>query len=347
MLKPYIAKVMDRQDLSAAEAEDAMQIIMTGQATLAQIGGYLVALRMKGETVAEITGSARAMRLQASSVPLNINGDPLLDTAGTGGDGKHTFNISTTAAFVVAGAGRKVAKHGNRAASSQCGSADVLGALGVNLDLAPDAVAACIDAVGIGFLFAPKFHPAMKHAIGPRRELGQRTIFNVLGPLTNPAGATHQLIGVYDAALTDRLAAVLGELGGRAAFVVHGHGGLDELTTSGPNRVSRLQDGVVTTFELDAAEFGLRRATPADLGGGDPHQNAHLMKELLSGRDAGPRRDVVLLNAAAALATEDGDFPAALVLAEDSLTSGAALDKLESLVAYSQHLAQTATTFVM
>lgn len=341
MLKPYIAKVMQGKNLTTQEAEEAMRMIMTGQASQAQIGGYLVALRMKGETVAEITGSARAMREQVNRVQPLVNGDPLLDTAGTGGDGAHTFNISTAAAFVVAGAGRKVAKHGNRAASSRCGSADVLGTLGVNLDLTADQVAVCIEQVGIGFMFAPKFHPAMKHAIGPRRELGQRTIFNLLGPLTNPAGATHQLIGVYDGALTHSLAEVLGELGGRAAFVVHGYGGLDELTTRGPNRVSRLRDGKVNTFELDARDFGLRRAAEDDLVGGDPETNATMLKDLLSGRDSSPRRDVVLLNAAAALATEDGDFERSLKEAEQALDSGAALDKLESLAAFSQTVAQT------
>ena len=340
MLKPYIAKVMDYHNLTAQEAEAAMQIIMTGQATPAQIGAYLVGLRMKGESVAEITGSARAMRAQASPIHLTINGDPLLDTAGTGGDGAHTFNISTAAAFVLAGAGRKVAKHGNRAASSRCGSADVLGALGVNLDLTPDQVAQCIEQVGIGFLFAPKFHPAMKHAIGPRREIGQRTIFNLLGPLTNPAGATHQLIGVYDSELTHSLAEVLGELGGKAAFVVHGYGGLDELTTSGPNQVSHLQDGKVNTFVLDAGDFGLRRVKRDELQGGEPALNARMLRDLLSGRDDSPRRDVVLLNAAAAMATQDGDFSRGLELASQSLDSGAALEKLDALAAFSQTLAQ-------
>lgn len=336
MLKPYIAKVMKGQNLTAAEAEEAMNVLMTGQATPAQIGGYLVALRMKGETVDEIVGSARAMRANASRVQVSSNGEPLLDTAGTGGDGQHTFNISTAAAFVIAGTGRKVAKHGNRAASSRCGSADVLSALGVNLDLTPEQVGTCIEQVGIGFLFAPKFHPAMKHAIGPRRELGQRTIFNLLGPLTNPAGATHQLIGVYDPALTHPLAEVLGALGVCAAFVVHGHGGLDELTTAGPNRLSHLQNGRVTTFEMDAADLGLRRASLADLRGGEPAENAALLRALLSGEDRTPRRDVVLLNAAAALATENGDFPAALKEAEQSLSSGEALKKLDALVAFSQ-----------
>jgi anthranilate phosphoribosyltransferase len=342
MIKPFIAKLMRRENLSAAEAEQAMQIIMSGQATDAQIGGYLIALRLKGETVDEITGSARAMRAIASKVPYNVDGYPLLDTAGTGGDGAHTFNISTTSAFVIAGAGRRVAKHGNRAASSRCGSADVLNALGVNLDLTPEQVAACIAQVGIGFIFAPRFHPAMKYAIGPRRELGQRTIFNLLGPLTNPAGATHQLIGVYDPGLTQPIAEVLGSLGGRAAFVVHGFGGLDELTTNGPNRVSHLCDGRVSTYEMDAASLGLRPASAEDLRGGDPAENAAVMRALLTGQDQSPRRDVVLLNSAAALATETGDFPAALADATRSLDSGAALAKLDALVSLSQSIAQQA-----
>jgi anthranilate phosphoribosyltransferase len=342
MLKPFIAKVMRREHLTAEEAEQAMHIIMTGQASDAQIGGFLVALRMKGETVEEITGSARAMRSFASHVPNRSNGSPLLDTAGTGGDGAHTFNISTTAAFVIAGAGRRVAKHGNRAASSRCGSADVLNALGVNLDLTPEQVADCIQHVGIGFIFAPRFHPAMKYAINPRRELGQRTIFNLLGPLTNPAGATHQLIGVYDPALTEPLAEVLGSLGGRAAFVVHGYGGLDELTTSGANRVSHLKDGKVSTYALDPTAYGLRPAAARDLQGGDPPENAAMLRALLCGEDTGPRRDVVLLNSAAALATEHGDFEAALVEARRSIDTGAALQKLDALVSFSQQVAKNA-----
>jgi anthranilate phosphoribosyltransferase len=340
MLKPYIAKVMNRQNLSPLEAEEAMNIIMTGQATQAQIGAYLVALRMKGETVEEITGSARAMRAQASPVPHLSEDTPMLDTAGTGGDGAHTFNISTTAAFVIAGAGRRVAKHGNRAASSQCGSADVLGSLGVNLDLTPDQVGQCIEQVGIGFLFAPKFHPAMRYAIGPRREIGQRTIFNLLGPLTNPAGAAYQLIGVYDPSLTQPIAEVFGALGGQAAYVVHGAGGLDELTTSGPNRVSRLQNGQVETFELDAAQYGLRPAGPSDLHGGDPAENAVIMRAILSGEDRSPRRDVVLFNAAAALATTQQSFESALLEAEESLNSGSALYKLDNLIQVSQGMLQ-------
>lgn len=339
MLKPYITKVINGQDLSAKEAKEAMDIIMTGQATQAQIGGYLVALRMKGETVEEIAGSARTMREQAARVPVMLaEGEPLLDTAGTGGDGSHSFNISTAAAFVIAGAGRKVAKHGNRGVSSACGSADVLMGLGVNMELTPEQVGACIDEVGIGFMFAPKFHPAMKHAIGPRRELGQRTIFNVLGPLTNPAGATHQLIGVYDPTLTKPLAEVLGELGSDGAFVIHGHGGLDELTTGGPNQVSHLKDGSVSTYELNAADYNLRPATADDLCGGDPADNAQRMRALLSSEDQGPCRDVVLFNAAAALSLTTDSFSTALDEATQSLESGAALQKLDALVAMSQSL---------
>jgi anthranilate phosphoribosyltransferase len=339
MLKPYIQKVINHQNLTVDEAEAAMTIIMDGQATDAQIGGYLIGLRMKGETVDEITGSARSMRAHAAPITLNINSEDLLDTAGTGGDGAHTFNISTAAAFVIAGTGRKVAKHGNRAASSKCGSADVLAELGVNLDLTPEQVGGCIDEVGIGFLFAPKFHPAMKHAIGPRRQLGQRTIFNLLGPLTNPAGATHQVIGVFDPELTQPMAEVLGELGGRAAMVVHGHGGLDELTTAGPNRISHLKDGQVETYEMDAADLGLKRAAPEDLRGGEPEENARMLRALLSGEDETPRRDVVVLNAAAALASESGDFPAAIAEAQQALDSGAALTKLNHLTIKSQSYA--------
>ena len=334
MLKPYLAKVMNYQHLTAAEAEQAMHIIMKGEATPAQIAGYLVALRMKGETSEEILGSARAMRAHARRV--NVPGAPLVDTAGTGGDGAHTFNISTAAAFVIAGSGRRVAKHGNRAASSRCGSADVLEALGVRIDLSPQQVAQCIEAVGIGFLFAPNFHPAMKHAVGPRRELGQRTLFNLLGPLTNPAGAAYQLLGVYDAALVSTLAQVLMELGAAGAMVVHGYGGLDELSTGGPNLVSLMVGGRVDTYKLDAADLGLRRAAPEDLRGGQPQENAAILRAILENRDDSPRRDVVLLNSAAAIAAQSGDLRGALQEAEQSLSSGAALERLEALISFSQ-----------
>ena len=334
MIKDAIAKTIRRENLTQAEAEAAMMDIMTGNATQAQIGAYLIALRMKGETVDEITGSARAMRANVVRVPVKTAGT-LYDTAGTGGDGKHTYNISTAAAFVIAGAGRRVAKHGNRAASSQCGSADVLSALGVNLDLTPEQVGQAIDEVGIGFLFAPKFHPAMKYAVGPRKEIGQRTIFNVLGPLTNPAGAEVQIIGVFDPELTETMAQVLSELGSRAAYVVHGAGGMDELSTVGPNRVSHLKDGKVTTTTLDAEALGLPRGDMADLAGGTPEDNAKILRGVLSGSLNGTRKNAVLLNAAAALAAESGDFEEGLALARQALESGAALGKLEQLVEFS------------
>ncbi len=334
MIKDAIAKTIRCEDLTQAEAEAAMMDIMTGNATPAQIGAYLIALRMKGETVDEITGSARAMR--ANSVPVPVKKDrTLYDTAGTGGDGKHTFNISTAAAFVIAGAGCKVAKHGNRAASSQCGSADVLGALGVNLDLTPEQVGQAIDEVGIGFLFAQKFHPAMRFVGGPRKEIGQRTIFNVLGPLTNPAGAEVQIIGVFDPELTEPLAQVLGELGSRAAFVVHGAGGMDELNTVGANRVSHLKDGKVTTMTLEPEMLDLPRGEMADLTGGTPDDNAKILRGVLSGSLNGARKNAVLLNAAAALAAESGDLREGFAQAKQALESGAALKKLDELVAFS------------
>ncbi len=342
MLKPFIAKAINRTDLTADEAEAAMSAIMTGQATQAQIGAYLTALRMKGETIEEITGSVRAMRANALKVDVTDRTTPIFDIVGTGGDGAHTFNISTAAAFVLAGTGRQVAKHGNRAASSQCGSADVLSALGVNLELTPEQVGKAIDEIGIGFMFAPKFHPAMKHAIGARKEIGQRTIFNILGPLTNPAGADVQLTGVFNPELTEPLAHVLKELGSRAAFVIHGHGGTDELTPCGPNRVSHLKDGAVRTYELDPAEFGLPRATVADLRGGTPEESAAMMHDLLGGKLTGARRDAVLLNAAGALAAETGDFKAALSETRAALEDGRALAKLKALVAFSQSFVQPA-----
>lgn len=335
MLKPFIAKVINRADLTSFEAEDAMTVIMTGGATPAQIGAYLVALRMKGETIPEITGSVRAMRAVAVKVKLDTT-ESVYDIVGTGGDGAHTFNISTAAAFVLAGTGRKVAKHGNRAASSQCGSADVLSALGVNLDLTPEKVAASIQQIGIGFMFAPKFHPAMKYAVGPRKEIGQRTIFNVLGPLTNPAGANIQLTGVYDAKLTEPLAHVLNQLGSKAALVIHGANGLDELNPTGVNRVSHLKNGAVETYNFNPADLGLAPATVQDLRGGSPDESAEMMRQILSGNLKGARRDAVLLNAAAALAAETGDFKSALAEAEASLNSGTALNKLNALVEFTK-----------
>ena len=332
-LKSAITKVVDGQDLSVAEAQAAMDIIMSGEATSAQIGSYLTALRMKGETVEEIAGSAASMRDHVVSVQVALSpGEMLVDTCGTGGDGKNTFNISTTAAFVVAGHGVKVAKHGNRAASSKSGSADVLMALGGNLDLDAAQVAECVDEVGIGFLYAINHHPAMRYAIGPRRELGLRTIFNLLGPLTNPASATHQLMGIFDPNLTETLARVLGALGTQAAFVVHGADGLDELSTTGLNRVSRLENGDVNTFEMDPAALGLDRAMLEDMAGGTPEENAQITYDILSGKDQGPRADIVLINAAAALCLESNDWPAGLQKARESIHSGGALDCLESWI---------------
>jgi anthranilate phosphoribosyltransferase len=321
------------------EAEAVMNQIMTGNATDAQIGAYLMALRMKGETPDEITGSARAMRANAQHVPTQIDGD-LLDTCGTGGDKSGTFNISTTVAFVAAGAGARVAKHGNRAASSKCGSADVLGELGVNLDLTPEQVGQCINEVGIGFLFATKLHPAMKHAIGPRRQMGVRTIFNILGPLTNPAGAQRQLMGIFAADLTDMVAHVLGNLGSKSAMVVSGYGGLDELTTTGPNHVSHYKDGAVRTYEFDPRDYGFPGANIADLLGDDAPHNARILTDILSGDLRDAKRDVVVLNAGAALLAAGivDDLEAGIQRAAEIIDSGAALAKLEALVAYSQKL---------
>ncbi|MBI1792709.1 MAG: anthranilate phosphoribosyltransferase [Chloroflexi bacterium] len=335
-LKPFIAKIINRTDLTADEAEEAMNLIMTGQATPAQVSAYLVSLRMKGETIPEITGSVRAMRANAVKVKLANPNERIYDIVGTGGDGAHTFNISTAAAFVLAGTGRKVAKHGNRAASSQCGSADVLSALGVNLDLTVEQVAQAIEQVGIGFMFAPKFHPAMKYAIGPRKEIGQRTIFNILGPLTNPANANIQITGVFDPKLTEPLAQVLNELGSKAAMVIHGAGGTDELNTCGVNRISHLKDGAVKTYDLDPATLGFSLAVIQDLRGGTPDASAVMMRDLLSGKLNGARRDSVLLNTAGALAAETGDFKSALDEATASLDSGKALAKLNALVEFSK-----------
>jgi anthranilate phosphoribosyltransferase len=342
MIKESINQLLDGESLTAQQAEAVMGQIMTGAATPAQIAGFLVALRVKGETVDEITGCARAMRRAA--VPVRPTRTDVVDTCGTGGDRAGTFNISTTTAFVVAGAGLGVAKHGNRSVSSRSGSADVLEALGVRLDLAPEQVAGAIDDIGIGFLFAPKLHPAMRYAIGPRRELGVRTVFNILGPLTNPAGAAAQLLGVYDASLTEVLARVLQQLGGRAACVVHGFGGLDELTTAGPNRVSYFggpANGHVVTEVLDPAGLGFAAAPAEALRGGDPQENARITRRVLAGEDRGPRRDVVLLNAAAALLAGGmaADLEEGVDRAAASIDCGAALSTLEALVTYSQRSA--------
>lgn len=326
--------------LQEDEAEAVMHQIMTGGATEAQIGAYLMALRMKGETHDEITGSARAMRSNGQHVVTKYEGD-LLDTCGTGGDRSGTFNISTTVAFVAAGAGIKVAKHGNRAASSKCGSADVLAQLGVSLDLTPEQVAECIDEVGIGFLFAAKMHPAMKYAIGVRKQMAIRTIFNILGPLTNPAGAQRQLMGVFAPDLTDFLAHVLGKLGSKSAMVVNGYGGLDELTTTGPNRVSHFKDGQVRSYEINPQDYGFRGASISELLGDDAPTNAAILRGILSGEIRDAKRDVVLLNAAAALVAADyvADIGEGVKRAGEIIDSGAALAKLDELVSMSQKIA--------
>jgi anthranilate phosphoribosyltransferase len=326
--------------LSVTDAEAVMHQIMRGEATEAQIGAYLMGLRMKGETQDEITGSALAMRANAERVYTMQAGSDLLDTCGTGGDKSGTFNISTTVAFVAAAAGVPVAKHGNRASTSKCGSADVLAALGVNLDLTPEQVGRCVDDVGIGFLFAAKLHPAMKHAIGPRRQMAVRTIFNILGPLTNPAGARRQLMGVFAGDLTELLGSVLGELGAESAMVVSGYGGLDELTTTGPNHISHFQNGRVETYELDPRDFGFHPASIAELLGGDSETNAGILRGVLSGEIRDARRDVVLLNAGAALvvAGKAADIAEGIALAGATIDNGVALTKLESFIRYTQEV---------
>jgi anthranilate phosphoribosyltransferase len=335
MIRESIAKLAEGCDLTRAESESVMNEIMDGVATHAQMAAFLTALRVKGETVEEITGCAQVMRGKAIAVEPSRT--DLVDTAGTGGDGAGTFNISTTAAFVIAGAGLGVAKHGNRAVSGQSGSADVLEALGVNLDLTPAQVAQCIDKVGIGFLFAQKLHPAMKNVAPVRKELGIRTIFNILGPLTNPARTPAQIVGVYDPQLTATMASVLHALGVRAAFVFHSADGLDELTTTGINHVARFDNGSVHEEELDACDLGLSRASRQDLRGGQAQENAGILRAILSGAERGPKRDVVTLNAAAALVAggKADDLGAGLKLASDAIDSGRAISALDGLVALS------------
>ena len=339
-----IKKAVDRQDLSAEEAESVLDQIMTGQCTDAQIASLLTALRMKGETVSELTGFARVMRRKAAAVrprarvASEIGGterEALIDTCGTGGDISGSFNISTATAFVVAGCGVRVAKHGNRSVSSQCGSADVVEALGVKIELEPDRIAACIDEVGIGFLHAPLLHEAMKYVAPARRQMGIRTIFNMLGPITNPAGANAQVIGVYAAHLTEVLAGVLRALGSARALVVHGSDGLDEITISAESKVTELKDGELTTYTVKPEDFGLSRATLEEVRGGDASQNSQIILEVLEGSE-GPRRDVVLLNAAAALVASSraGDFLEGVRLAADSIDTGRARAKLERLIQF-------------
>ncbi|MFO0707883.1 MAG: anthranilate phosphoribosyltransferase [Nitrospira sp.] len=335
MIKDALVKLADRTDLSEKEAEEVMAEIMDGAATPAQIAAYLMGLRLKGETVDEIAGSARAMRARATKIRV---GSPIVvDTCGTGGDGGHTFNISTTAAFVVAGTGLTVAKHGNRSISSRSGSADVLAALGVKIDLSPDRVADCVNEVGIGFLFAPLFHGAMKHCAGPRQEMGIRTLLNVLGPLTNPAGATHQVLGVYDIRLTEILAKVLLQLGSQHCFVIHGMDGLDELTLCERTKVSEGKGGVISNYFVSPEEFDLPRVHRKEIAGGTPEDNARITRDILQGMK-GTKRDIVCLNAAAAIVAgqKAKTLKEGFRLAQQALDSGAAADKLDRLIAYSK-----------
>ncbi len=330
MIKDAIRKVVEGQNLARSEAVAAMTEIMSGEATDAQISALITGLRMKGETIDEISGFAEVMREKALQV--NPKAEKLIDTCGTGGDLSHTFNISTTAAFVVSGAGLAVAKHGNRSVSSSCGSADLLVALGVKLDIEPDAVADAIDNVGIGFLFAPALHKAMKYAIGPRKEIAIRTVFNILGPLTNPAKARFQILGVYDPGLTNTMAQVLSTLGTEGALVVHGSG-LDEITTTGETKISQIKDGKITSYTINPKDLGLKTASAESLVGGSSETNAKITKDVLAGLN-GPARDIVLLNASGALvaANEAKNFEDGLEQAARSIDSGNALSKLEALV---------------
>lgn len=330
MLRDYLAHLLGGQDFSTAQAEQAMGIIMSGQASQAQIGSFLTALRLKGISGSEIAGFAAAMRQH--SLRIACGRQDLLDTCGTGGDGKGTFNISTATAFVAAGAGIAVAKHGNRGISSSCGSADVLTALGVKVDLAPEAVAQAIENIGIGFLYAPVFHQAMKHAAKPRQELGFRTVFNLLGPLTNPAGAERQLIGVYEAAAAGKVAEALVNLGIQRAMVVHSFDGLDEISTAAPTQVVEVQNGEMKTYVIYPEELGFTLCDQQAYRGGSPADNAVLLRGLLQG-DQGPKRDVVLINAAAALVVggKAETLAEGVAIAAASLDSGAAYAKLTEL----------------
>ena len=353
MTSPIIADavraLVERRNLSRVEAAGAMDAIMSGAATNAQIAAFLVALRMKGETVEELIGFAQVMRQKV--VRVRTRGDEvagltgtdremLIDTCGTGGDASGTFNVSTATTFVVAGAGLKVAKHGNRSSSTLCGSADVVEALGISLELTPAQVGRCIDEIGIGFMYAPLLHTAMKHVMPARREIGVRTVFNLLGPLTNPAGANAQLIGVASAGLTEPLARVLAELGTIRAFVVHGADGLDEISNTGESQISEVHEGVVRSSRVRPEDFGLPRATIRDLRGGDRGENAQIIRLVLGG-EPGPRRDIVLMNAAAALVAggKARDLKEGVGMASQSIDSGAAASKLAALVERSQSLA--------
>lgn len=333
MIQESLKKMVQRQDLDESEMAEVMTEIMSGSASEAQIGGVMAALATKGETFAELAGAARAMRRKATRV--QVTAQTVVDTCGTGGDRAGTFNISTTAAFVVAGCGVTVAKHGNRSVSSQCGSADLLEALGVRLEVVPEIVEEAIGEIGIGFLFASLYHGAMRHAAKPRRDLGIRSIFNMLGPLTNPAGANCQLLGVYAPELTEMFAQALRLLGTRRALVVHGHDGLDEISVCAPTRVTELKDGTIRTYDLTPQQLLGRQARREEIAGGEASVNAAITRGILTG-EKGPKRDITVVNAAAALiaAGVAGDFPEAIRAAESALDEGKAAAKLEALVRF-------------
>ena len=336
MFTEYLSKIVQRIDLSETEMSEVMMEIFSGNITEAQIGALMAALATKGETFEELAGAAKAMRRKAKRIQTSIGA--VVDTCGTGGDGAQTFNISTTTAFVVSGCGVTVAKHGNRSVSSRCGSADLLEALGVNLETAPEIVEEAVREIGIGFLFAPLYHSAMRFAAKPRKEIGLRSIFNMLGPLTNPAGADCQLLGVYAPELTEMFANALQLLGTKRAFVVHGHDGLDEISVCAPTRVSELNDGMIRTYDIHPEQYFGELADPETLKGRDPEKNASITRAILGG-EKNSGRNVVILNAAAALtaAGKTDDLKTGIQSAERAIDQGSALEKLEALIAYTTH----------
>ena len=349
MMKKLIAKIVRGEDLTETEMERAMDGIMTGTATPAQIGTFITALRLKGETVDEITGAARAMRAKTPKIcvknnlvnidrdEINVEDETILDIVGTGEEGTRTFNVSTATALVAAGAGIKVAKYGHRAVSNLCGSADVLENLGVNLDLTSTDVETCINEIGIGFLYSPLFHGALKHAAGPRNEIGIRSIFNLLGPVANPAGASAQVLGVYEPNLTNKLAQVLKRLGTKVAFVVCGEGTFDEISICGPTRISQLKDDNIHTYQMTPEEYGFERASAEEIVGGSAMENANIIRDILNG-EKGPRRDMVLLNGSAALVAGGlcDSFKMGIKMSIDSIDSGRAREKLRQLIEITQ-----------
>lgn len=335
MFKDYLATIISRTDLTEFQMVEMMSEIFNGKTTDAQVGAMMAALATKGETFGELAGAARAMRKKAHRIQVATT--PVVDTCGTGGDGLKTFNISTTTAFVVAGCGVTVAKHGNRSVSSRCGSADVLESLGIKLDTDPEVVEEAVREIGIGFLFAPLYHSAMRHVAKARMEVGLRSIFNMLGPLTNPAGANCQLLGVFAPQLTEMFAEALRLLGAKSAFVVHGHDGLDEISVCAPTRVSQLENDMIRTYDIYPEQYFGRLAEPDQMTGGDPGENAAITGKILTG-EKGPKRDVVLINTAAALVAcqKAADLKAGIARAEQSIDSGAAMGKLEALVDYTR-----------